>query len=137
MLSSNLHSRFLPKTGFDLRSKVHVGDTFTVTKTVEKKNTYNPTHNPDDNVLSTPQMIDMIEYTCYHDLEKRLPPHYSTVGFYVDITHKKPVPIGSKVKITAKVADVSAKKTTFKTNVFCGDELVGSGTHKRAVIQFK
>ena len=38
MLSSNLHSRFLPKTGFDLRSKVHVGDTFTVTKTVEKKN---------------------------------------------------------------------------------------------------
>lgn len=133
-----LNSRFFAKESCDLRNLFHVGDTFTLTENVTKQNTYNPTHNQGDDVLSTPQMIDMIEYACgVNFLEKKLPPHFSSVGFFVEMSHKKPVQVGKQIKINGEVADVSQKKITFKTNVFSQDQLVGSGVHKRAVIQFK
>ena len=141
MLSFGLksfQSRFFTKESCDLRNIFHVGDTFSLIENVKKQNTYNPTNNKGDDVLSTPQMIDMIENACgVNFLEKKLPPHYSSVGFFVEMSHKKPVQVGKEIKINGEVSEVSQKKISFKTNVYSQDQLVGSGVHKRAVIQFK
>lgn len=132
--ANHFYSNFFSKKYCDLGNILKVGDTFQRTHNIEKKHT---THLSKDS-LSTHNMIYMVEDVCSDNLEEKLPPKHTSVGFYVDMSHDKPVPTGNKIKINAEVSDIDKNKITFKTNVYDEyDKLISSGIHKRAVIQFK
>jgi fluoroacetyl-CoA thioesterase len=58
-------------------------------------------------VLSTPRMIELMESTAKKLLDKYINTEkYTSVGIHVDICHKAPAPIGSKIVIRATVVDV-------------------------------
>lgn len=137
MLASNstkIYSSFFSKNTCNLKNMFKVGDTFSRTHNIEKRHT---THLSKD-LLSTYNMIYMVEDVCSDNLEEKLPPKHTSVGFYVDMSHEKSVPTGNKIKINAKVSDIDKNKITFKTDVYDDDDrLISSGIHKRAVIKFK
>ena len=122
---------------FDLRTTLHVGDFFEYSTKIDDILTFDPT-GKGTKIYATSSLVDQVEYVCSSNLEKNLDNKHASVGFLVDVDHRKPVSIGETIKITAKVTDVTNTKATFKTTVYNSkNEIVSSGIHKRALIRFE
>ena len=87
-------------------------------------------------VMSTPRMIALMETTAKELLDKILDPEHTSVGFHIDVYHKAPAPIGSKLVFKARVIDVSKNKVKFRVECIMGDVVVGEGIHERAVVSW-
>jgi len=86
-------------------------------------------------VLSTPQMISLMEWTCRNAVKPFLEEGYDTVGTHVNVAHMGAAPIGTSVTFTAEVIAATERRITFK--VGATDEQggkIGEGTHERATI---
>ena len=67
-------------------------------------------------------------------LADHLPEGCTTVGGQISATHLKPTPVGETVTATATVVKVDGKKIELKVEAYCGDTLLGEGTHLRFVV---
>jgi fluoroacetyl-CoA thioesterase len=85
-------------------------------------------------VLSTPQMIRLMEVTCRNTVLPLLDPGHDTVGTHVNVAHLAAAPIGMNVTFTAEVIGVEGRRVTFKVVAFDEKEKVGEGTHERGII---
>jgi fluoroacetyl-CoA thioesterase len=87
-------------------------------------------------LFSTPSMILLMELAAHAAVEDSLPPGHTTVGYEVCVRHLAPATTGDAVVVTARLEEVSGTHLHFA--VECtgedGDVLVGTGTHKRAII---
>lgn len=85
-------------------------------------------------VLSTPDMIRLIEQTAIEAIAPCLAPGQSSVGTRVDVAHLAATPVGMTVTITVEVTEVDRRRIAFRVEV--RDELdeAGKGTHERFVI---
>lgn len=88
-------------------------------------------------VLATPQMILLIERAGVAAVDPLLPDGYRTVGVALDVRHLAPTPVGFEVKATSELIEVDGRRLTFKVQVHDGVELVGEGTHRRAIINIR
>ena|SRR5690349_1993520 len=89
----------------------------------------------DARVLSTPQMIRYMEWTSRNTIFPLLETGHDTVGTKVCISHLAAAPIGSAVTFTAEVARVEEKRVTFNVKAVGEEgEVIGEGTHERAII---
>ena len=81
-------------------------------------------------VFSTPSMINLMELTCAKLMDNCL-----EVGMSVEVKHLASTPCGKKVRCEVEITEVvNGKKVTFAVNAYDENGLVGTGTHKRAVI---
>jgi predicted thioesterase len=85
-------------------------------------------------VLSTPQMIGMMEWTCRNTVKPLLDEGYDTVGTHVNVAHLGAAPIGISVTFTAEVIAVADRRITFKVDAHDEKGKIGEGTHERAII---
>ena len=89
-------------------------------------------------VFATPQMVLLMEQASVAAADHLLPAGYSTVGAHLDIRHLAPTPVGFKVRAIAELIEVDGRRLTFHLQVFeepfGGAQLVGDGTHRRAII---
>ena len=85
-------------------------------------------------VYATPRMVSDVEYTCRDMLLAHLDPGEDSVGAHVSIDHLAPTPMGMKVTIDVKVAEVDRRKVVFTFSVKDIEE-VGRGTHVRYVVE--
>lgn len=93
-------------------------------------------------VLATPQMVLLMEQAGVAAIDHLLPEGYCTVGAHLDVRHLVPTPVGFEVKATAKLIEVEGRRLTFRVEVYeaqpdglhHGGQLVGDGTHQRAII---
>jgi fluoroacetyl-CoA thioesterase len=85
-------------------------------------------------VLSTPNMIRLMEVTCRNTVLPLLDPGHDTVGTHVNVAHLAAAPIGMNVTFTAEVIGVEGRRITFKVVAFDEKEKVGEGTHERGII---
>jgi predicted thioesterase len=85
-------------------------------------------------VLSTPQMIGLMEWTCREAVFPLLDPGYDTVGTHVNVAHLAAAPIGMMVTFTAEVLSVADRRVQFRVEAFDEKEKIGEGTHERAII---
>jgi len=85
-------------------------------------------------VLSTPQMIGLMEWTCRETVFGLLDPGYDTVGTHVNVAHLAAAPIGMTVTFTAEVLAVKERRIEFRVEAFDEKEKIGEGTHERAII---
>ena len=85
-------------------------------------------------VLSTPDMIRLIEQTAIEAVAPLLDPGQATVGTRVDVAHLAGTPVGMKVTITVELVLVDRRRLAFTVSV--RDELdeAGRGTHERFVV---
>lgn len=85
-------------------------------------------------VLATPQMVLLMERAAVAAVDHLLPAGYHTVGAQLNVRHLAPTPIGMRVVATAELLEVDGRRLTFRVKVHDEVELVGEGTHLRAII---
>ena len=87
-------------------------------------------------VFATAYMVGFVEWTCVEALRPYLGAHQRTVGTHVDMSHAAATPVGMRVSATVELVSVEGRKLRFK--VECRDEVdvIGSGFHERAIIDF-
>ncbi len=85
-------------------------------------------------VYATPSMIALMENTCAESIQPYLPEGEGSVGVAVDIKHIAATPVGMTVRCESLLKEVNGKKLVFEVNAYDEKGLIGTGTHKRAVI---
>ncbi len=85
-------------------------------------------------VLSTPDMVSLIEATCLLLAQDHLDEGETTVGIHVCVSHSAAAAAGEDVVVSCELTERDRKKLTFATTVHCGDETVSEGTHDRFVV---
>jgi predicted thioesterase len=85
-------------------------------------------------VLSTPDMIRLVEQTAIEAVVPFLSPGQATVGTRVDISHLAGTPVGMKLTITVELTELDRRRLGFRVSV--RDELdeAGKGTHDRFIV---
>ena len=86
-------------------------------------------------VYATPRMVSDVEYTCRDFLLAHLDEGEDSVGAHVSIDHLAATPMGLKVVIEAKIAEVDRRKVTFEFTVHDPVEQCGRGKHVRFVVE--
>ncbi|MBE6976310.1 MAG: dihydrolipoamide acyltransferase [Ruminococcaceae bacterium] len=85
-------------------------------------------------VYATPCMIALMEGAACEAINEAIPEGYSSVGIELNVQHTAATPVGMEVRAEAEVTAVEGKIITFTVKAFDEAGEIGSGTHKRAVI---
>lgn len=86
-------------------------------------------------VFCTPAMIDLMEHAARKALEPFLEDGEESVGSLVNVEHLAATPIGSQVRGVAKVTAIEGRLIDFEIQAHDAVELIGRGTHRRAVVR--
>ena len=86
-------------------------------------------------VLSTPNLIGILERTARHAIEPFLDADERSVGVEIELRHLAPSPVGAKVTVVARVIGHFGKFVDFQVEAREGRELIARGVHKRAVVR--
>jgi fluoroacetyl-CoA thioesterase len=85
-------------------------------------------------IFATPAMIGLMEGASHKSVESLLPEGHTTVGYEVHVRHLAPAAPGSTIVVTSRLTEVKGNKLYFDVACHQGDKLLGSGTHKRAIV---
>jgi predicted thioesterase len=85
-------------------------------------------------VFSTPAMIGLMEITCHDSVAPHLPEGATTVGFEVHVRHLAATEPGERVVVGTRLVAIDGHKLRFEVSCHEGEKLVGTGTHRRAVV---
>jgi len=88
----------------------------------------------DARVLSTPEMIRLMERTSRDLVLPLLDSGYDTVGTHVNVYHRAAAPLGSSVTFTSEVLAVDGRRIQFRVEAATEAEKVGEGTHERMIV---
>ena len=92
------------------------------------------THVGGKGVFATPAMIGLMEGASHKAVEDLLPEGQTTVGYEVHVRHLAPAPPGSTVVVVGRLTEVNGNKLRFEVTCYLGETLIGTGTHKRAIV---
>ncbi|GAC1657739.1 MAG: hypothetical protein NVS9B12_09980 [Vulcanimicrobiaceae bacterium] len=115
--------------------KLDLGRTYSSQTRVEEWMTAEKAGNKGADVLSTPQLVQLIEEAAIHCVAPLLSAEHLTVGTHVDLEHRKPVPVGFIVRTEVEVVQIDGPRITFAVQVFDEQENVAEGTHERYIIE--
>jgi fluoroacetyl-CoA thioesterase len=85
-------------------------------------------------VYGTPFLIYLMEVAATNAIQRYLPQGCTSVGTVVNVRHLAATPIGRTVVATATVESTTDRTVTFTVESHDGSELIGAGSHTRAII---
>ncbi len=85
-------------------------------------------------VYATPCMVALMEGAACEAISNSLEEGETSVGIELNIAHTAATPVGMEVRAEAEVTAVEGKIITFTLRAYDEAGEIGSGTHKRAVI---
>jgi predicted thioesterase len=116
-------------------NKIKAGQTAELVSTVTKELSINRMGQEGADVLSTPGMLELMEWACIKATDDNLPEGFTTVGYAVDgLRHIAPTPVGNSVTVKVELTEVDRNRLTYSIEAFEGDKSIGVATHKRAVV---
>ncbi|GIV95642.1 MAG: hypothetical protein KatS3mg057_0299 [Herpetosiphonaceae bacterium] len=86
-------------------------------------------------VFSTPSMVLLMELTALAAVDPHLPEGQQTVGIGLSVRHLAPTPVGMQVRCRAELQEVNGRRLIFHVQVWDEVELIGEGTHERAIVE--
>lgn len=86
-------------------------------------------------VLSTPNLIGLLERTARLAIAPLLEANERTVGIEIELRHIAPTPVGQTVTCTARVIHVDGREISFHLEARDAHEIIARGSHRRAVIR--
>jgi predicted thioesterase len=111
------------------------GLSYDLEDTIEMDQTINRMGKPGAEVLSTPSLLALMEWSSIKSTDHLLPADRTTVGYAVDgMRHLAPTAIGSEVVVKSVLTEVDGVKLTYEVEAYEGDKLIGKAIHKRAVV---
>jgi fluoroacetyl-CoA thioesterase len=102
---------------------------------VEEAHTARQVGSGSSRVLATPWMIGFMERNAHRLLSEKLPEGQSSVGVFIEVRHLAPTPVGSRLRVVARVVAVDGLKVSFDVEAYDELEQVGVGSHERFVIE--
>jgi fluoroacetyl-CoA thioesterase len=85
-------------------------------------------------VLSTPEMVRLIEECALEGVLPFLQPSQNTVGTRVEVRHLAATPVGMKVAARCTLVEIDRRQLGFMVEVHDELERVGEGTHERFIV---
>lgn len=113
---------------------VTVGMKAEVASLVEKEDTAQVVGSGSLLVYATPCMVALMEGAACEAIAEGLDEGETTVGIELNIKHLSATPVGLEVRAEAEVTAVEGKIITFEIHAFDEAGEIGSGTHKRALV---
>jgi predicted thioesterase len=111
------------------------GLSYDLEETVDNGQTINRMGKEGADVLSTPSLLALMEWSSIKSTDHLLPDDRTTVGYAVDgMRHLAPTPIGASVVVKSVLTEVDGNKLTYQVEAFEGDKLIGKAIHKRAIV---
>ncbi|MGA7272151.1 MAG: hotdog domain-containing protein [Acidimicrobiia bacterium] len=95
---------------------------------------HTPAHLAPVVVLSTPEMIRLMEEACTEAVQPMLEENQTTVGTHVDVSHESAARGGEVVEVEAELTAVDGARLAFRVEARVGDRIIGRGIHRRHVI---
>jgi len=118
-----------------MKSSPKIGTTGELQFVVEQKHCIDFATDGMPAVLSTPNLIGLLERTARKSLEPFLEPDERTVGVEIELRHLAPTSLGCQVTCGARVIHVDGTKISFQVEARDESGLIARGLHKRAVIR--
>ena len=85
-------------------------------------------------VLSTPNMIELMEFACFRAAEPYCQGDEITVGTAIHVEHLAATGVGALVKAEAVLASVAGKQYIFRVRAWDQHHEIGRGTVHRAFV---
>jgi fluoroacetyl-CoA thioesterase len=85
-------------------------------------------------VMSTPTMVAMMEQAAIDAIRTYLDAGESSVGMSIEVQHTAATPPGHRVRAEAELVKSEGRRLEFKVSAFDEAEQIGSGVHRRAVV---
>jgi fluoroacetyl-CoA thioesterase len=85
-------------------------------------------------VLSTPEMIRLMEHACRDAVLPLLDSGHDTVGTHVNVFHRAAAPMGSQVTVRGEVLGTTDRRIQFRVEAATEKETIGEGTHERTIV---
>lgn len=85
-------------------------------------------------VLSTPNMIGLMEGVCLECVQPHLAATETTVGVHVNVSHQSAAKGDELVIVRCRLVWIERRRLTFEVSAKVEDRVVGEGTHDRFVI---
>ena len=114
--------------------EITVGMKAEVGTLVEREDTAKEVGSGDLLVYATPCMVALMEGAACDAIAEALPESQTTVGIALNIEHVSATPVGLDVRAEAEVTAVEGKVITFAVRAFDEAGEIGSGTHKRVIV---
>ena len=114
--------------------KIEVGMKGEITTLAEREDTALEVGSGSLLVYATPCMVALMEGAACEAIADALDENETTVGTELNIRHTAATPVGLEVRAEATVTAVDGKAITFEVRAFDEAGEIGSGTHKRFVV---
>ena len=114
--------------------EITVGMKAEVCTLVEREDTAKEVGSGDLLVYATPCLAALMEGAACEAIAGVLPESQTTVGTLLNIEHTAATPVGLEVRAEAEVTAVEGKVITFSLRAFDEAGEIGSGTHKRVIV---
>lgn len=114
--------------------KIEVGMKGEVSTLAEREDTAAEVGSGDLLVYATPCMVALMEGAACEAIAGGLEETETSVGTELNIQHTAATPVGLEVRAEAEVIAVDGKAVTFSVKAYDEAGEIGSGTHKRVVV---
>ena len=118
-----------------MKSRPSIGTTCELQFTVEHEHCIDFATDGMPAVLSTPNLVGLLERTARQALAPLLDSDERSVGIELDLRHLAPTPLGARVTITVRVIHAEGRQMTFQVEAHDEYELILRGIHKRVVVR--
>ena len=117
--------------------ELRVGLTGRKELTVEERHTASHLGSGGVPVYATPMMVLAMEEAALSAVDPLLGDGRATVGVSLDVRHLAATPLGMRVTATAELVGIDGRMLTFRVEARDEAELIGEGTHVRAVVDLE
>jgi len=117
-----------------MKSAPKIGTTGETTFVVENKHCIEFATDGMPAVLSTPNLIGILERTARQAIAPFLDADERSVGVEVDLRHLAPTPLGAKVTASARLIGATGRFVDFQVEARDEQELILRGVHRRAIV---
>jgi predicted thioesterase len=118
-----------------MKSRPKIGTVGEFRVTVEQKHGIDFATDGMPMVLSTPNLVGLLERTAREAVQPFLEANERTVGVEIELRHLAPTPLGQTVTCTARVIHTEGTQITFQVEARDQHEIIARGIHQRAVIR--
>ena len=118
-----------------MKSTMKIGDVGTLSGMVGPGQTITLGGEPEATVYSTPSMINLMEHAAREALRPFLEPGEESVGIDVQVEHLAATPPKTEVTASATIKLIEKNVIGFDLEARDAWEVIGRGTHRRAVIR--
>ncbi len=85
-------------------------------------------------IFATGFLVALMEWTCVQALEPYLEDHEGSLGIHIDMSHEAATPPGFDVEVNVTLLELAGRILRWQVTAHDGVDIIGKGTHKRAII---